>query len=161
MAYSESKRPMPRPLVTVSTTDFPQSEPGAKAYRALPDAKSAQTAELVAVDPAHDVRPALPGAGTPGGPGGDPAFPREGAGALLPAWHVTVRLTGGMGSGRVPREGSVPAVGDFVCFTFFEHEPRGGPALPEADRTPWTHGGPPGGSGTADSPDRTTPEDYL
>jgi hypothetical protein len=165
MAYSEGRRPMPRPLVTVTTYDVPQAEPGAKAYRAVPGAKSAQTAELVSV------------AGAPEGP----AAPAES--------RVTVRLTGGMGSGRTPKEGSVPAPGDRVCFTFFEHEPRGGPALPDPEATPWTHGGPPPtaapeqpattapgqaapdgpapGSATlcpgrpTDAPDPVTAEDYL
>ncbi|WP_405581908.1 hypothetical protein [Streptomyces sp. NBC_01190] len=113
MAYSEGRRPMPRPLVTVTTGDVPQAEPGAKAYRAVPGAKSAQPAELVAAE--------------------------EFAGE----WQVTVRLTGGMGNGRTPKEGSVPEPGERVCFTFFEHEPRSGPALPDPEATPWTHGGPP------------------
>ncbi|WP_225844483.1 hypothetical protein [Streptomyces sp. HPF1205] len=138
MAYSDSKRPTPRPLVTVETADLPQAEPGAKAYRALPTAKSAQSAQLVAVESADG----------PGQPRG--------------AWLVTVRLTGGMGSGRTPKEGSVPSPGDTVTFTFFEHEPRGGPALPEAENTPWTHGGPPGAAAPVpEPPDPVTAEDYL
>ncbi|WNI15662.1 hypothetical protein [Actinacidiphila sp. ITFR-21] len=114
MTYSEGRRPMPRPLVTVATGDVPQAEPGAKAYRAVPGGKAAQSAELVAVEEVGRDR------------------------------YVTVRLTGGMGSGRTPKEGSVPEAGDRVCFTFFEHEPRSGPALPAPEATPWTHGGPPG-----------------
>jgi hypothetical protein len=148
MAYSEGRRPMPRPLVTLATPDLPQAEPGAKAYRAVPGARSAQTAALVSVLPL-DAGDAEDGAGE--GPG--------------PAWSVTVRLTGGMGSGRTPKEGSVPEPGAAVAFTLFEHDPRGGPALPEAELTPWTHGGPPGAAtgapGPADSPDPVTPEDYL
>jgi hypothetical protein len=140
MAWSEGQRPMPRPLVTVATGDTPQAEPGAKAYRALPDARSAQSAELVALEPAGTVEP---------------------AGGGLPRWEVTVRLTGGMGGGRTPKEGSVPAAGERVTFTFFEHEPRGGPALPAAEDTPWTHGGPPGGGGVPEEPDPVTAEDYL
>jgi hypothetical protein len=135
MTYSEGRRPMPRPLVTVATADVPQAEPGAKAYRAVPGAKSAQSAELVTAEEA------------------------------VPEWRVTVRLTGGMGSGRTPKEGSVPEVGDRVCFTFFEHEPRGGPALPDPESTPWTHGGPPSASprpappqnGTTGAPDDPAP----
>lgn len=137
MTYSEGKRPMPRPLLTITTTDLPQAEPGAKAYRAVPGARSAQSAELVAVEPVGTAD-----------------------------WQVVVRLTGGMGSGRTPKEGTVPDAGEQVCFTFFEHEPRGGPALPESEATPWTHGGPPGvGTGTGPSaperPDVVTAEDYL
>ncbi|EME98593.1 hypothetical protein J7W19_11470 [Streptomyces mobaraensis NBRC 13819 = DSM 40847] len=72
---------------------------------------------------------------------------------------LTVRLTGGMGRGKVPDEGTVPAPGDRVCWTLFEHAPRGGPELPEPEHTPWTHGGPPGGQ--AEEPDPVTAEDLL
>ncbi|HEY5833282.1 hypothetical protein [Streptomyces sp.] len=181
MAFSDGKRPMPRPLVTLATSDLPQAEPGGRAYRALPGAKSAQTGELVTVERVEDA-PGTPTAtaaitgtdrhGTPDGPG-DPATgpaavrddlpgtPAEPDAVHAPAWHVTVRLTGGMGSGRTPKEGSVPAVGDTVCFTLFEHEPRSGPALPEGENTPWTHGGPPGGAAAPEEPDAVTAEDYL
>ena len=199
MAYSEGRRPMPRPLVTVITADFPQAEAGARAYRALPDAKSAQTAELVAVAPS---RP-LPGprsgpdeeapeaakeTGPPDAPGTPPAAERSAAerSAAVPAersapgapeppasessasgapprWAVTVRLTGGMGSARTPREGSVPEPGEQVTFTLFAHDPRSGPALPEPEATPWTHGGPPGAGKAAqpEAPDTVTSEDFL
>ncbi|WP_078843127.1 hypothetical protein [Streptomyces albus] len=153
MAYSEGRRPMPRPLVTVRTDDLPHLAERTKVYRALPDGRS-QPGEFV------ERRP-------------------EG---------VVVRLTGGMGRGKVPDEGSVPEPGDRVCWTLFEHAPRGGPDLPDPERTPWTHGGPPvvpdaggpapagpanpaGASGLAalagrpavldTSPDPTTPEDFL
>jgi hypothetical protein len=184
MAYSEGRRPMPRPLVTLTTADFPQAEPGTRAFRALPDAKSAQTADLVAVTPAHPVpsprpEPDASPAGTPS-PGAGPAYvpspapapaaPDRGPAATAPApgpaeWLVTVRLTGGMGAGRTPREGSVPAPGDRVTFTLFAHDPRGGPALPDPEATPWTHGGPPGQAAQqglpAEAPDTVTAEDFL
>ncbi|GAU68050.1 hypothetical protein SSP35_06_01340 [Streptomyces sp. NBRC 110611] len=60
-----------------------------------------------------------------------------------------VRLTGGMGRGRTPEAGSVPEPGDVVCWTLFEHAPRGGPELPDPEDTPWTHGGPPPDTDTA------------
>ncbi|MGA5133342.1 hypothetical protein ACPCTO_26420 [Streptomyces olivoreticuli] len=72
---------------------------------------------------------------------------------------LTVRLTGGMGRGKVPDAGSVPEKGDRVCWTLFEHSPRGGPELPDPERTPWTHGGPPGEA--VEAPDPVTPEDHL
>ncbi|MEV4741061.1 hypothetical protein [Streptomyces sp. NPDC049555] len=80
-----------------------------------------------------------------------------------PTGEITVRLTGGMGRGKVPEEGSVPVPGETVCWTLFEHAPRGGPELPDPEETPWTHGGPPDGpaSGPAGGPDPVTPEDYL
>ncbi|MEU8549542.1 hypothetical protein AB0C81_21550 [Streptomyces roseoverticillatus] len=73
---------------------------------------------------------------------------------------LTVRLTGGMGRGKVPEPGSVPEKGDRVCWTLFEHAPRGGPELPDPERTPWTHGGPPG-EPAAELPDPVTAEDLL
>jgi hypothetical protein len=143
MTYSEGRRPMPRPLLTLATSDVPQAEPGTKAYRAVPDAKSAQTAEVVSV--AEEVG----GGVLPAQRGGDE-----------PGRTVVVRLTGGMGTGKVPREGSVPEVGEQVLFTLFAHEPRSGPALPDPEETPWTHGGPPGAA-VADVPDTVTAEDFL
>jgi hypothetical protein len=192
MAWSEGKRPMPRPLVTVETADLAQAEPGTRVYRALPEAKSAQPGELVAVEPAEPAEyagprvpePDAPGSLDPSGPAAmEPAKPRAeepagpgavaaagtwsaggdcaGAWPAFPAWRITVRLTGGMGSGRTPKEGSVPDTGDTVTFTLFEHEPRGGPALPDAEDTPWTHGGPPGAAPVPEPPDPVTAEDYL
>ncbi|WP_372407838.1 hypothetical protein [Streptomyces luteireticuli] len=70
-----------------------------------------------------------------------------------------LRLVTGMGRGKVPDPGSVPGPGDRVCWTLFDHTPRGGPELPDPERTPWTHGGPPGSP--ADEPDPVTPEDLL
>ncbi|MFE7121304.1 hypothetical protein ACFU99_38330, partial [Streptomyces sp. NPDC057654] len=69
---------------------------------------------------------------------------------------LVVRLTGGMGRGKVPEPGSVPEKGDRVCWTLFEHAPRGGPELPDPERTPWTHGGPPvAAAGGAEGADPT------
>lgn len=46
MTYSSGKRPMPRPLVTMSTTDEPRLVAGGRVYRVLPSGSS-QTAELL------------------------------------------------------------------------------------------------------------------
>jgi hypothetical protein len=143
MTYSEGRRPMPRPLLTLGTPDVPQAEPGTRAYRAVPEAKSAQTAEVVSVADAAGGR-MLPAQ-------------RDGA---EPERTVVVRLTGGMGTGKVPREGSVPEMGERVTFTLFAHEPHSGPALPDPEATPWTHGGPPGAA-VPDVPDTVTAEDFL
>ena len=144
MAFSDGRRPMPRPLVTLDTGDLPQAEPGVRVYRALPEARSAQPADLVSLD----VTPDDPGARGPAAGGAS-------------GCRITVRLTGGMGNGRTPKEGSVPEPGDVVTFTLFEHDARGGPALPDPEATPWTHGGPPGAVAVPDAPDPVTAEDHL
>ncbi|MFJ9413922.1 hypothetical protein ACIRPT_07105 [Streptomyces sp. NPDC101227] len=46
MAFSEGRRPMPRPLVTLVTEDRPQLSENAKLYRPLPDGRN-QPAEFV------------------------------------------------------------------------------------------------------------------
>ncbi|GAA1904383.1 hypothetical protein GCM10009753_38560 [Streptantibioticus ferralitis] len=74
---------------------------------------------------------------------------------------LVVQLLNGMGRGKAPDEGSVPAPGDRVCWTLFEHTSRSGPELPDAEATPWTHGGPPTTALSADAPDPVTSEDYL
>ncbi|MBR7678813.1 hypothetical protein KDA82_38895, partial [Streptomyces daliensis] len=71
------------------------------------------------------------------------------------------RLVNGMGSAREPARGSVPEEGDRVCWTLFEHAPRGGPGLPGQEDTPWTHGGPPATTTVPDAPDPVTAEDLL
>ncbi|UQA95269.1 hypothetical protein [Streptomyces halobius] len=130
-AFSEGRRPMPRPLVTLRTADRPQLSERAKLYRPLADGRT-QTAEFV-------------------------SYVLEEPGALV------VRLTGGMGRGRTPEPGSVPEPDDTVCWTLFEHAPRGGPELPDPQDTPWTHGGPPpcAAGAPAEAPDLMTPEDFL
>ncbi|MEU8823162.1 hypothetical protein [Streptomyces sp. NPDC048636] len=74
---------------------------------------------------------------------------------------LVVRLTGGMGRGKTPEPGSVPEPGDRLCWTLFEHAPRGGPELPDAESTPWTHGGPPQAAALGPDPDPVTEEDHL
>lgn len=125
MAYSEGRRPMPRPLVTVVTDDEPHLEDGGKVYRGLPGGRT-----------------------------------QRGLVAGYGEGRVTVQLQDGMGRSRAPAEGSVPEPGDRVVWTLFEHTARRGPALPEPEDTPWTHG-----SGSAvplgDTPDPVTAEDFL
>jgi hypothetical protein len=127
-AYTEGKRPRPRPLVTLRTEDGPHLAEGDTVHRLPAEGAGKQTAEF---------------AGSPG-PG-----------------LLTVRLTGGMGRGKEPAPGTVPEVGDRLCWTLFDHAPRGGPGVPEPEDTPWTHGGPPGAAPLAEAADRETPEDLL
>jgi hypothetical protein len=75
---------------------------------------------------------------------------------------VVLRIVDKMGRGKEPEAGSVPEKGDRVCFTLFEHEQRGGAKLPDPERTPWTHGGPPGErAAVPEGPDPLTEEDVL
>lgn len=124
MAWSESKRPSPRPLVTIRTDDRPHLGERVKVYRSLEG--HPQSAELVV---------------------------REEDGSLV------LRLLDRMGRSKDPAPGSVPAKGDLIAWTLFEHDQRGGPQLPEPEDTPWTHGGPP--SASVEDPDPVTTEDLL
>ncbi len=140
MAYSEGKRPSPRPLVTVRTDDQPRLSPGIKVYRTL-DGRP-QTAQVVALVTDEDVRD-------------DGADAEHGAGGVT----LTLRITDKMGRGKEPEPRSVPEKGDRICWTLFEHDQRGGPKLPDPEETPWTHGGPPGE--LTEDPDPVTAEDIL
>ncbi|MEU6090508.1 hypothetical protein ABZ865_27605 [Streptomyces sp. NPDC047085] len=131
MAYSEGKRPSPRPLVTVRTQDRPHLAERAKVYRSL--GGKPQAAEFVGYE----------------------GSPDEGEGLL-----VVLRIVDKMGRGKEPEPGSVPEKGDAVCFSLFEHEQRGGAKLPDPEDTPWTHGGPPG-EAVSEVPDTVTEEDVL
>ncbi|QYX79821.1 hypothetical protein [Streptomyces akebiae] len=133
MAYSEGKRPSPRPLVTVRTRDRPHLGERAKVYRSL--GGKPQTAEFV-------------------GHGPDEAL--DGGESLL-----VLRIMDKMGRGKEPEVGSVPEKGDLLCFTLFEHDQRGGAKLPDPEETPWTHGGPPGEPDAVPLPDPVTEEDVL
>jgi len=79
----------------------------------------------------------------------DPERPRQHADILTvtdtpsSGTEIVLELAGGMGRGRTPTPGSVPAAGDRVCFCTLtdDYQPRG--TFPSRDATPWTHGGPP------------------
>ncbi|WP_239074520.1 hypothetical protein [Streptomyces sp. SID10853] len=183
MAWSESKRPSPRPLVTLRTDDSPHIGERTKVHRALPGDpprvfRSGQAGSgsgdwcvqpqggglnhggaMVIDDNAADVRasPREPGLARTTGPKTQTAeFVRyEEDGSLV------LRLTNGMGRAREPAPGTVPEKGDRLCWTLFEHSARGGPELPAQEDTPWTHGGPPDTAAPVRLPDPATPEDLL
>ena len=141
MAYSESKRPSPRPLVTVRTDERPHLGERTKVYRSLDgDPVRSQTAEFVAYGAASAEDAEAPG-----------------------TVELVLRITDRMGRSKEPAPGSVPEPGDRITWTLFEHDQRGGPKLPDPEDTPWTHGGPPGaaGAGPAEQPDPVTAEDLL
>src|SRR5918996_88084 len=56
---------------------------------------------------------------------------------------VTLKITKGMGRGKTAAPGAVPETGERVCYTSLTDDFQGSPNLPDADATPWTHGGPP------------------
>ena len=57
--------------------------------------------------------------------------------------RVVLELQGGMGRSLTPEPGSVPAVGEPVCYATFSDGFQRPPAFPAPEDTPWTHGGPP------------------
>lgn len=151
MTYTDSKRPSPRPLLTVRTEEEPQLAARTKVYRCL-DGK-AQSAEFVAYESVDGGA-----AETDGTSAEEPDSEGLGGERLL-----VLRLVDKMGRGKEPDAGSVPVKGERIVFTLFEHEQRGGAKLPDAEDTPWTHGGPPASAaqGAAIVPDTVTEEDLL
>jgi len=112
-AYDTSGRSAkPRPLVTVRTGDRPHAGPGSEVHRAPEPGRLDAPAQKAELV-AVDAAEGL----------------------------VTVRLTSGMGRKREPEPGSIPEVGERVCFTLFELAPRRSAPLPDPEETPWTHGG--------------------
>ncbi len=57
--------------------------------------------------------------------------------------RVTLELKNGMGRALTPSPGSVPAAGEEISYTTLRDEYLPAPAFPDAENTPWTHGGPP------------------
>jgi hypothetical protein len=57
--------------------------------------------------------------------------------------RMLLELQGGMGRSLTPEPGSVPGVGEAVCYATFSDAYQPPPAFPEPEDTPWTHGGPP------------------
>ncbi len=57
--------------------------------------------------------------------------------------RIVLELQGGMGRSLTPEPGSVPAVGEQVCYAAFGDAYQPPPPFPAPEDTPWTHGGPP------------------
>lgn len=57
--------------------------------------------------------------------------------------EVVLELAGGMGRGLTATPGSVPEVGDRVCYSTLTDDYQASAEFPSAEETPWTHGGPP------------------
>ncbi|MBE1486753.1 hypothetical protein [Plantactinospora soyae] len=56
---------------------------------------------------------------------------------------VVLELSGGLGRSLSPAPGSVPEVGDRLCYTTLSDSYMPPGEFPGRDETPWTHGGPP------------------
>ncbi|MGC5012378.1 hypothetical protein ACLQ2R_16560 [Streptosporangium sp. DT93] len=81
---------------------------------------------------------------TPGTVVGSPD--RRGHGAEIveiAGGEITLKIVKGMGRGRTPAPGSVPEPGERVSYTSLTDDFQSSAALPDPERTPWTHGGPP------------------
>ncbi|GIJ79262.1 hypothetical protein SAMN05443287_11060 [Micromonospora phaseoli] len=65
--------------------------------------------------------------------------------------EVVLELSGGMGRGLTATPGSVPEVGQRLCYTTLSEAYVPGGAFPAVEETPWTHGGPPAAGPAADS----------
>jgi hypothetical protein len=57
--------------------------------------------------------------------------------------NVVLELSGGMGRALTPVPGSVPELGDRLCYTTLSDSYRRSGPFPPREETPWTHGGPP------------------
>ncbi|WP_429428939.1 hypothetical protein [Nocardia sp. GAS34] len=78
----------------------------------------------------------------------DPQRPRQKAlitGVRLHPDHaeITLELSQGMGRGKVPQPGTVPAAGQPVCYSRLSDRYTPAGKFPDRSDTPWTHGGPP------------------
>jgi hypothetical protein len=74
-----------------------------------------------------------------------PARPKQKAFVIdvAPFGLITLELSGGMGRKLTAEPGTVPAVGERICFASFNDSFQAPPQFPAPEDTPWTHGGPP------------------
>jgi hypothetical protein len=57
--------------------------------------------------------------------------------------RVVLELSGGMGRSLTATPGSVPEIGEWLCYSSLTVDYQRPWDLPPAEETPWTHGGPP------------------
>jgi hypothetical protein len=74
-----------------------------------------------------------------------PARPKQKALVIdvTPFGLITLELSGGMGRKLTAEPGTVPVVGERICFASFGDSFQSPPQFPAPEDTPWTHGGPP------------------
>ncbi|MFG2060432.1 hypothetical protein ACGFIK_03330 [Micromonospora sp. NPDC048871] len=73
--------------------------------------------------------------------------------------EVVLELSGGMGRGLTATPGSVPEVGERLCYTTLSEAYVPAGTFPAVEETPWTHGGPPGPTGEGWSEHLPRPEE--
>ncbi|MBX6750685.1 MAG: hypothetical protein IRY85_13615 [Micromonosporaceae bacterium] len=113
-----------RPHIVVATTDPVRLEVGETVRSA---ARPSQTARIVALSTPAPADQADAGEPTDAGP----------------IVEVTLELSGGMGRSLTPEPGSVPELGERLCYSSLVREPPRPVPFPSREQTPWTHGGPP------------------
>lgn len=74
--------------------------------------------------------------------------------------EVILELSGGMGRTLTPAPGSVPAVGERLCYTTLAKDSAQFAHFPSVEETPWTHGGPPKGYQTVEEDLDAATEDW-
>jgi hypothetical protein len=75
--------------------------------------------------------------------------------------EVVLELSGGMGRGLTPPPGSVPEVGERLCYTTLSDAFLPAGTFPAVEETPWTHGGPPTTAGESTGDDADAVEEWA
>lgn len=57
--------------------------------------------------------------------------------------EVTLELVSGMGRALTPAPGTIPEIGDWICYSSIVDGYQPAMSFPAREDTPWTHGGPP------------------
>jgi len=133
---TSGKRRKLRPVITVVTEDPIRVEPGAAL---VSPTRPGQTARVVSVSARP---PDMPRSAT-GSDEWSPSNAAFGAEASRPLTEVALELSGGMGRALTAVPGSVPVVGEQLCYTTLTDSYQLHGQFPAREETPWTHGGPP------------------
>lgn len=126
-----------RPRITVTTADPVRVSIGAAVM--APSRPKQQATVVSIVDAMGDAgggarNPAMNGADGAGG---------NAVGGVGAGIEVTLELSKGMGRGAQPAPGSVPELGERICYSSIMDGFQPVVAFPPREETPWTHGGPP------------------
>jgi hypothetical protein len=125
------KRRKLRPLIMVETADPVLAEVGTAMTAVTRPGQSAQIMSVSA-----DSGDAMSAESSPeNGPEND----TESGGMV----RVVLELSGGMGRSLTAAPGSVPEVGEWLCYSALTADYQRPWEFPPTEETPWTHGGPP------------------